>query len=127
VVRLLTAIVVLLVVLLVGMAATAFFSLRTAAEMDTRRKEALAQLTATSAAAQKALLRFEQQKSALSGDPGGPLGRLDRQIQLMSIMVDEQMVLVSELASIHEAAARALGAPRSSARAEARAPARLAR
>ncbi|MFL5413292.1 MAG: hypothetical protein ACJ79D_18135 [Myxococcales bacterium] len=124
VVRLLSAIVVLLVVLVLGMGVTAAVSLRAAAAADARRREALAQLTATSTAARQALARFEQQKQAISGDPGGPLGRMDRQIQLMSIMVDEQMVLVSEVAALHEAAAHALGAESPSGRAQARAPAR---
>jgi hypothetical protein len=124
VVRLLSAIVVLLLVLLAGMGATAVVSLRAAAAADARRDEALAQLTATSAAARQALARFEEQKLAISGDPGGPLGRMDRQIQLMSIMVDEQMVLVSEVAALHEAAARALGAGSRSPHAQSRAAAR---
>jgi hypothetical protein len=49
---------------------------------------------------------------------------MDRQIQLMSIMLDEQMVLVSEVAALHGAGAHALGAESSSPRAQARAPAR---
>jgi hypothetical protein len=124
VVRLLGAIVVLLVILLVGAGAGLIVSLRAAKAVEARQQAAVARMAETSASARQALARFEQQLQAISGDPGGPLGRLDRQIQLMRIMVDEQMVMISEMAGLHEAGARAMGGP-SSAQPEARAaPAR---
>src|SRR5438309_6542939 len=127
VVTLLTAIVVLLVFLVAGLGATALYALRAAAVLHARQEAVASGMAAAAATARQALARFEERKKAISGDPGGPLGRLDRQIQLMSIMVDEQMVLVSQLAGIHEAAARALGPELSTSHPQARAPARHAR
>jgi|GraSoiStandDraft_4_1057263.scaffolds.fasta_scaffold159142_3 hypothetical protein len=121
VVRLLTAIVVLLVILLVGGGIAVGVGLHTA---QTRQQAAVAHLVETSSAARQALARFEAKRREYSGDPGGPLGRLDRQIQYMSEMVEEQMVLISELAGMEEGIARALGASPPQQRNEARAPVR---
>jgi uncharacterized protein HemX len=118
VVRLLSAVVVLLVLLVAGLGAGLFVTVKAANEADARRHAALSQVMETSSAARQALAHFEEERAQNSGDPGGPLGRLDRQIKLMSIMVEQQMVLISEMAGMHEAAAKAMGG--SSARAEAR-------
>ena len=121
VVRLLGAIVVLLALLVVGAGAGLIVSIRAARAVEVRQQAAVAQMLESSTSARQALARFEQERLAISGDPGGPLGRLDRQIQLMGIMVNEQMVLISEMAGLHEAAARAIGGPAPAGRPEARA------
>src|SRR5438045_2291775 len=68
VVRLLTAIVVLLVILLVGGGIAVGVGLHTA---QTRQQAAVAHLVETSSAARQALARFEAKRRAYSGDPRG--------------------------------------------------------
>jgi hypothetical protein len=54
-----------------------FISYRAAQELRSRRTAAIGRMPDTSASARQALTRLSQGRVANSGDPGGPLGRLE--------------------------------------------------
>lgn len=137
VIRLLTALVVLVGLLVLALTVTGILAMREYAKLNAtlersfggnvqsvqatleRTRDVLDEVTARQAAAAAGLTRvaeqtekrvaeFQRRRDALSGEAKGPLDKLAQMIRLMQVMVDEQMAMLQHFAGSQAELAEAM-------------------